>query len=206
MRYYISDLHFFHGEMNEKMDKRGFESTEVMNEYMISRWNSKVKKRDEVVIIGDFSFAKGEQTNEILKRLNGKKALIIGNHDHFLNDKKFDKSLFEWINHYRMVSDNGRHVIMCHYPILCYEEQYRSTGNGSPRAYMLYGHVHDTYDEVLVNNSIKYVRSCKRELVGYDEPQKINCNLINTFCKFSDYTPLSLDEWIENDVLRRQMT
>ena len=41
MRYYISDLHFFHENMNTRMDKRGFESVEVMNEYMISQWNKK---------------------------------------------------------------------------------------------------------------------------------------------------------------------
>ena len=55
MRYYISDLHFFHDNMNTKMDKRGFESLEVMNEYMISQWNKKVRKNDEVIILGDFS-------------------------------------------------------------------------------------------------------------------------------------------------------
>lgn len=36
MRYYIADLHFFHGNLNTKMDHRGFESPEAMNEYMIS--------------------------------------------------------------------------------------------------------------------------------------------------------------------------
>ena len=34
------------------MDKRGFADTEAMNEYMIERWNSRVKKKDEVVILG----------------------------------------------------------------------------------------------------------------------------------------------------------
>lgn len=79
------------------MDKRGFESVEAMNEYMISRWNKKVRKNDEVVILGDFSIDKGEKTNELLRRLNGRKYLIIGNHDRFLNDKDFDRSLFKWI-------------------------------------------------------------------------------------------------------------
>ena len=34
MRYYIADPHFFHGALNTKMDRRGFESVEAMNEYM----------------------------------------------------------------------------------------------------------------------------------------------------------------------------
>ena len=51
MRYYIADLHFCHENLNTRMDCRGFESGETMNEYMIAQWNSRVRKRDEVVII-----------------------------------------------------------------------------------------------------------------------------------------------------------
>jgi calcineurin-like phosphoesterase family protein len=36
------------------MDRRGFESGEAMNEYMIKQWNSRVSPGDEVVILGDF--------------------------------------------------------------------------------------------------------------------------------------------------------
>ncbi len=186
------------------MDKRGFADTEAMNEYMIERWNSRVKKKDEVVILGDFSFGKAEETTEVLKRLKGKKYLIVGNHDRFLGDKDFDRSQFEWIEYYRELSDNSRKVILSHYPILCYNGQYKMNKHGEPRSYMLYGHVHDTYDEVIINETVKRVRSCSRVLIGSDEPQPINCNLINTFCKFSDYVPMSLDEWIKNDELRRK--
>ena len=35
MRYYISDLHFYHDNLNHRMDNRGFENAEAMNEYMI---------------------------------------------------------------------------------------------------------------------------------------------------------------------------
>ena len=62
-----------------------------MNGGLISQWNKKVRKNDEVVILGDFSIDKGEKTNELLCRLNGRKYLIIGNHDRFLDDKDFDK-------------------------------------------------------------------------------------------------------------------
>ena len=55
MRYYIADLHFFHEAMNREMDRRGFESVESMNEYMLMKWNRKVRRNDEVVLIGDLS-------------------------------------------------------------------------------------------------------------------------------------------------------
>ena len=34
MNYYISDLHFGHARLNEKIDCRGFESTEQMDPIM----------------------------------------------------------------------------------------------------------------------------------------------------------------------------
>ena len=86
MRYYIADCHFFHGGLNTKMDKRGFESTEAMNEYMIRKWNAKVRHSDEVVIIGDFSWGNAEETNKLLGKLRGRLYLIQGNHDRFLTN------------------------------------------------------------------------------------------------------------------------
>lgn len=203
MRYYISDLHFYHANMNTRMDKRGFESVEAMNEYMISQWNKKVRKNDEVVILGDFSIDKGEKTNELLRRLNGRKHLIIGNHDRFLNDKDFDRSLFKWIEPYKELNDNKRKIILSHYPVFCYDGQYRVNEQGEPKAYMLYGHVHNTYDEILINHFINETREQKRLVYRASEARPIPCNMINCFCMFSDYMPLTLDEWIELDRKRR---
>lgn len=99
---------------------------------MISRWNRKVRKNDEVVILGDISVERGEKTNEILKMLNGRKYLIIGNHDRFLGDKSFDASLFEWIEPYKELNDNKRKIILSHYPVFCYNGQYRLDEQGKP--------------------------------------------------------------------------
>jgi hypothetical protein len=85
---------------------------------------------------------------------------------------------------------------------MCYNGQYRTDEEGNPKRYMLYGHVHNTYDERLINEMI--MRTRNSELIGRDGQQfTIPCNLINCFCMFSDYEPLSLDEWIETDRKRR---
>ena len=204
MRYYISDLHFYHANMNIQMDQRGFASFEEMNEYMIEQWNQKVRKNDEVVILGDFSIAKGEKTNELLQRLKGKKYLIVGNHDRFLNDKTFDRNLFKWIEPYMELNDNKRKVILSHYPVFCYNGQYRLNDQGEPKVYMLYGHVHNTYDELLINHFQNITREQRRLVYHANEERPIPCNMINCFCMFSDYTPLTLDEWIELDAKRRK--
>lgn len=155
MRYYIADCHFFHEALNEKMDKRGFESVQAMNEYMIEKWNQKVRRNDEVVILGDFSWGNAEETNDLLDRLHGKLYMIRGNHDYFLQKSDFRAERFVWIKSYAEMQDNQRKVILCHYPVMCYNGQYRLDRKGNPRTYMLYGHVHDTMDQRLLTVPFK---------------------------------------------------
>lgn len=203
MRYFISDLHFYHQNLNEQMDCRGFADGKEMNEYMIRQWNRQVGPKDEVVILGDLSVGKGKATNAIVEQLNGRLILLEGNHDRFLEDKQFDRSRFEWIGPYLELQDHKRKLVLCHYPILCYNGQYRKMRDGSDRTFMLYGHVHNTCDELLIHQFQTITRNTLRPLRGQEEPGHIPCHMINCFCMFSDYTPLTLEEWIEKDGERR---
>ena len=199
MIYYIADCHFFHGALNDRMDVRGFSSPEEMNEYMIKKWNDKVTDTDTVIVIGDLSLGKAPQTNELLKRLKGKICLITGNHDKYLKSPEFDLSRFEWVDNYREITDSQRQVVLSHYPILFYNGQYRLKHSGEPKTYMLYGHVHETRDEVLLRKFIKEVKETAYTPIHSEHIGHIPCNLINCFCKRSDYEPLSLSEWIKLD-------
>ena len=87
---------------------------------------------------------------------------------------------------------------------MCYNGQYRRTESGTPKTYMLYGHVHNTYDEYVVNEFQKQVKKYRRNIKGVDDAVEIPCQMINCFCMFSDYVPLTLDEWIELDKKRRE--
>lgn len=204
MRYYIADCHFFHEALNEKMDKRGFESVRAMNEYMVEKWNQKVRRNDEVVILGDFSWGNAEETNDLLDRLHGKLYMIRGNHDYFLQKSDFRAERFVWIKSYAEMQDNQRKVILCHYPVMCYNGQYRLDRKGNPRTYMLYGHVHDTMDQRLLE---QFQEITKRTTVQSPdgEERPIPSSMINCFCMYSDYTPLTLDEWIALDRERRSI-
>lgn len=205
MRYYIADLHFGHAKLNIAMDQRGFASGEEMDRYMIEKWNSRVRHGDEVVILGDFCMTKkADEAEKIIRQLKGKKYLVVGNHDRYLNDKTFDRSLFKWIEPYHELNDDRRKIVLSHYPVFCYDGQYRRNGNGVPKTYMLYGHVHNTYDEVLVNDFIMQTRACRRTVRESNEMENIPCQMINCFCMFSNYVPLTLDEWIEVDAKRRK--
>lgn len=194
-KLYISDLHFYHESLNGRMDRRGFSDAGEMNRAMIERWNQHVTAKDEVYILGDLSVGKGPATNEIVRQLNGKLFLISGNHDKFLQDKKFDASAFGWIKPYAELKDNRRKVILCHYPVFCYNGQNRLDEEGRPKTYMLYGHLHNTLDEKLVSMFQEQTRAYSRQVRGEDKP--IPCNMINCFCMFSNYVPLALDEWIQ---------
>ncbi len=203
MRYYISDLHLFHENLNHRMDCRGFENAEAMNEYIRKQWQKKVKPGDEVIILGDVSFGTAEQTNDFLRQLPGRLYLIEGNHDHVVKHRRFDSGIFGWIKPYEELRDNKRKVVLCHYPVFCYNGQYRVDEEGNPLTYMLYGHIHNTLDEVLVNRFIMETRQTLHKSFRMEEEKPIPCAMINCFCMFSDYTPLSLDEWIEVDRKRR---
>lgn len=183
------------------MDVRGFKDAGEMNTYMVEKWNRKVKKHDEVVILGDFSWGGPKETNELLEILNGKLYLITGNHDdRMLKRRDFNRTRFKWIKPYAELQDNKRKIILCHYPIMCYNGQY----NRGKETYMLYGHVHNTDDQYLIEQFQAITRNTIHEEKDGIK-RNIPSNMINCFCMYSDYTPLTLDEWIQCDRERKEI-
>src|SRR5579863_1697262 len=78
--WFISDTHFGHKNILEyEKDARPFSTIKEMNEVIIERWNHTVNRNDIVFHLGDFAF--GRHNISIAERLNGKKKLIMGNHD-----------------------------------------------------------------------------------------------------------------------------
>ena len=69
---------------------------------------------------------------------------------------------------------------------------------------MLYGHVHNTHDERLVNEFIRITKGTMVTSRRQPQEHPIPCNMINCFCMFSDYIPLTLDDWIRVDEKRRE--
>lgn len=79
--WFTSDTHFFHAKIIEYC-KRPFQSAEEMNEVMIENWNNLVKPHDHVWHLGDVCMNESSGAhNALLRRLNGKKRLVVGNHD-----------------------------------------------------------------------------------------------------------------------------
>jgi calcineurin-like phosphoesterase family protein len=80
MIFFSSDQHFGHERICE-LSNRPFCSVTEMNEQIIENYNSKIEKEDEVYFIGDVCLGKISESLKLIKRLNGKKYLISGNHD-----------------------------------------------------------------------------------------------------------------------------
>lgn len=140
--WFTSDNHFGHKNVMKFCPAtRPWSSVEEMDNAMIEQWNIQVSPEDTVYILGDFSFHKLQKTLEILYRLNGKKTLIIGNHDeHLLKHPEF-RNVFYGVYPYACielpnpVDGTPQLVVMLHYPIYEWNRMHRG-------AFHLHGHVH----------------------------------------------------------------
>ena len=65
---------------NWAAEYRGFKNPDEYHEHLIKSWNSKVHKKDLTYILGDVSMETNEHYH-ILDKLNGRKKVVLGNHD-----------------------------------------------------------------------------------------------------------------------------
>ena len=179
--FYIADTHFGH-ENVIRFDNRPFSDVSEMEEIMVKNWNSKVTPEDTTYILGDFCWGNQKDAARIAERLNGKKILIRGNHDREMQGEA--RKSFQTIKEVHRIKDAGRSVIMCHYPMPFYKHDYDAS------TYMLYGHVHITYEHDLMEECRKLIlQKDKRVLTSRNRCQFYNC-----WCGFYGYTPATLDE------------
>jgi len=131
----ISDTHFNHENIIQYCN-RPFGNVHHMNETIIENWNKDIKQEDVVYHLGDVYFSKKPDSTNILSRLNGRKRLILGNHD----DGK-DKLLlqtFQKILCWRMFPEFG--LILTHVPI--HVDSMRGHKAGIDLV-NVHGHMHD---------------------------------------------------------------
>jgi calcineurin-like phosphoesterase family protein len=142
----ISDTHFFHANILRFTDDEGnlirgsrFSSVEEMNQCMLDNWNSVVKPGDKVYHLGDVFMGDKDDFVKYWSKLNGKKNLIVGNHD----DIKWmaQKELFSKIYMWRMFTEFG--LLLTHVPI--HESGLRRgapTDETAPMLLNIHGHIH----------------------------------------------------------------
>ena len=133
MNYFIADTHFGHGNIL-KLSRRPFASIEEMNEALIAAWNGRVTGADTVYIVGDL-FYRCADPEAILRRLKGKKRLIVGNHDSSWMGKVDLQQYFVSVDPFLEITDGVRAITLCHYPLLTWKHKLRT--------WMIHGHIHN---------------------------------------------------------------
>lgn len=135
--FVIFDPHF--GWKNYAMANRPFSSVKEMDDAMIYNWNSVVIPSDLVIVGGDF--CSNKHPEDYFNRLNGKKMLLMGNHDYKetlrLPWEKTVNRLELPPKHY------GRRIVLDHYPLHCWNGSNPGPSNPTPPSYHIHGHVHD---------------------------------------------------------------
>lgn len=132
MNYYISDTHFGYQKIAEQS---GFTDTDAYNEAVIRRINQRVADEDTLFLLGDLSCYQ-QDPSEFIKRLNGRKILITGNHDARWIKHRHVRKLFREIHPYLLVRDAGTKIFLCHYPMAEWDGTFKGYWH-------FYGHIHN---------------------------------------------------------------
>jgi calcineurin-like phosphoesterase family protein len=180
--FFTSDMHFGHRNIIEYC-QRPFDSVDEMNEALIENWNKVVGPNDTVWVLGDVAMGKIAETLPLVSRLNGRKALVYGNHDRMFDPKKYGRWKKEYQDvgfleickeAYIHVPGLEQKVALNHFPYTgdSHDEDrytdHRPTDNGM---WLLHGHVHDAW--------------------------KRNGRQINVGSDVWDYTPVHIDQIVE---------
>lgn len=124
-----------------------------MNDVLVENWNNCVDTNDTIYHLGDFAFMSKGKAIEMLKRLNGKKYFLAGNHDKPLFKRNSDfrievrpevEPYLEWVKDYHEIaiqdkSANRKNqmIVMGHYSMRVWNKIHCGAWN-------LYGHSHGT--------------------------------------------------------------
>lgn len=180
MKIFItSDQHFFHYNIIEYCD-RPFQDEYEMNEVMLNNWNETVNQEDVVFHLGDLTAGIKERYDEVsdlVKKLNGKKYLIKGNHDHFSN-KWYKNHDFIDVLEYKVINN----VFLLHYPIFI---------NNS----YLSAKIQKFYS---LCENIYYEEECKYLIHGHSHIYHSTLkNTFNVSVDLHDFRPVLVDEIFE---------
>lgn len=127
--FFIADTHFGDDAII-RYENRPFGSADEMEKKITDNWNSIVLADDEVFLLGDIAAYDKERTRDIINRLNGRKSLIIGNHD--VQDEQYYYDCgFSFVSRYPILYQN--YWLLSHEPLyVCTNMPYAN----------IFGHVH----------------------------------------------------------------
>lgn len=126
--------HYGHGNVIS-YSKRPFDDERDMDENLIINWNACVQPDDRVYHLGDFALCPEERAIKIVKRLQGQKFLLFGNHDKRLRKNNEFLSQWIWARDLEQITVENQKIILCHYAMLTWNQSHRGS-------WALHGHSH----------------------------------------------------------------
>lgn len=146
--FFTSDTHYYHKAiLRPDYSGRPWDTVEEMNEEMIHNHNRIVRPEDVVFHLGDLAMAGPKSTINLIRRLNGRKYLINGNHDLKIRGLPEAEALFERTADMIQIKvvdpdshENTRRITLCHYAMLLWNKAHYGT-------WQLYGHSHGNLGE-----------------------------------------------------------
>lgn len=135
LTFFTADPHFWHSNIIS-LTNRPFRNIAEMNEALIANWNAVVPENGYVFVLGDMFWNEDleDKYAVIMRRLNGKKYLVAGNHDYFSPEEYLELG-FEAALDFLDLAVGKQHVICFHYPIMEWPGFYKGYWH-------LHGHVH----------------------------------------------------------------
>ena len=109
--FVVSDTHFGHANIIDYSNRpfrhrNGARDVESMNRTLVNNWNHTVSPNDIVYFLGDVAFGRRSRTTSYwLRRLNGRKITIKGNHDPT-----------RWRRVFKKIDYNGIQFLLIHDP------------------------------------------------------------------------------------------
>ena len=172
MILYTADLHFGHANVI-RFDSRPFADVDEMDQMLIKNWNERVLPADDIYIVGDLCYRGTNPPEWYLRQLAGKKHLICGNHDGVILKNSKALSYFESVEQIADINDEGRRVILCHYPMAEWNGFFRGSWH-------VYGHIHNRKND------------------AYQVMSKMD-HALNAGCMINNYMPVSFNELVKNN-------
>lgn len=153
-----------------------------MHECIIERWNAVVSPGDIVFHLGDFAF--GKRWIAIAERLNGKKRLVMGNHDNYP------------VTEYLPYFDKVYGVLFYHRCVLSHVPVHIN-GLGSRWLLNIHGHLHSKRVQcpIMGLHEIHSNVHDRPILVRrpFDNEFEDDLNYFNVSCEQNNLTPINYD-------------
>ena len=172
--FLASDHHFRHRKIVEEFGRTHFTTIDQHDQHILERHNSTVGENDICIFLGDVFLKTGNvEDYKFLENFNGKKYLVLGNHDSPARVKEFQKYFSKIMAYHTLGKMDNRKadIILSHLPVhpCNFDDRFKAN---------IHGHLHD---EVVCdkngNEDERYVSVCMEHI---------------------DYTPVEFEEIYQN--------